>query len=165
MSPLVAGLLALQLGKSAGYDFQVYHYFNGHAFLTGRTTSDILPAGRQTFLNPVADGLLYALIENFPARFCGFVLGALHSLNFVVTAAIASRVLAFGRTGAVAFVPVLLAAAGFLGWENLNLLGSFHHDNIVSIFFLMSLLIVCRQAQATDSTSTTKFEWQAAAGA
>jgi hypothetical protein len=162
IAPLLTGLLALQLGKSAGYDFQVYHYFNGYAFLTGRMTPDILPAGRQTFLNPVADGFLYALIENFPARFCGFILGAVHGLNLIVAAAIASCVLSRADLGA--FIPGLLAAAGFLGWENLNLLGSFHHDNLVSIFFLVSLLIVCRQAQATDSTSTTKFEWQAAAG-
>src|SRR6185295_1208964 len=93
ISPLVGGLLALQLGKSAGYDFLVYHYFNGYAFWTGRITPDILPAGRQSFLNPVADSLLYALIENFPARFSGFVLGAIHSLNFVATAAVASCVL------------------------------------------------------------------------
>lgn len=165
MSPLVAGLLALQLGKSAGYDFRFYHYFNGYAFMTGRPTPDILPAGAHTFLNPVADGLLYGLIENFPARFSGFILGAIHSLNFVVAVIVASCVLAFPRTGAAAFVPVLLTVAGSLGVTSLDLLGSYHHDNIVSIFFLVSLLIVCRQAQTSGPAYAARMSWQAVAGA
>src|SRR5262245_60876504 len=114
ISPIVFGLASLQLGKSAGYDFQVYHYFNGFSFITDRTALDILPAGRQSFLNPVADGLYYVLIENVPARLAGFILAALHTANLILAAAIATCVLAMPRVGPFAFVPPALAAAGFL---------------------------------------------------
>jgi len=163
--PLFSGLLALQLGKSAGYDFLIYHYFNGYAFDTGRTTADILPAGSHTFLNPVADGFLYLLMENFSARTCGFILGTIQGFNFVATAAVASCVLGYPRVGYQAYIPIFAAAAGFLGWENLNILGSFHHDNIVSIFFLVSLLIVCHQAPIAAPPNPRAFLRLTAAGA
>jgi hypothetical protein len=60
---------------------------------------------------------------------------------------------------------VLLAAGGFLGVESLNLIGSYHHDNVVSIFFLLLLLIVCRQAQTPAPMYSVTLAWMIAAGA
>lgn len=163
--PIFTGLLSLQVGKSAGYDFLLYHYYNGYAFFTDRMNFDILPAGRGSHLNPAADVFVYTLIEHLPARLVGFILGAIHGLNFVLAAAIASCVLGPPRTAVGAVLPILLAAGGFLGAMSFGLIGSFHHDNLVSIFFLLSLLIVCRQAQIPAQTYGGKLAWQAAAGA
>ena len=80
--PVFSGLAALQLGKSAGFDFLSYHYYNGYAALTHRLNFDILPAGRQTFFAPAADTLLYELVSHLPARLVGFVLGAVSGVEF-----------------------------------------------------------------------------------
>src|SRR3954454_5856595 len=45
ISPLLAGLLSLHMGKSMAWDLLHYHYYNGYAFLTNRLNFDILPAG------------------------------------------------------------------------------------------------------------------------
>src|SRR5262249_40696162 len=92
------------------------------------------------------------------------ILAALHTANFILTAAIAAYILPLPRVGPLSFIPPLLAAAGFLGWNSLYLLGSYHHDNVVSIFFLISLLVMCRQAEAAPSTLGRTLAWQAAAG-
>jgi hypothetical protein len=143
LAPVLTGLASIQLGKSASFDFQVYHYYNAYAVLTGRMGFDIIPTGRQTFYNPAADVFLYGLIENLPARVAGFILGAIHGLNFILAAAIASRVLPRPQSLLSEFLPVLLAGTGFLGAVNFGLIGSFHHDNVVSLFFLLSLLVLC----------------------
>jgi hypothetical protein len=162
--PILSGLTALQLGKSAGFDFLFYHYYNGYAALSHRMNFDVLPAGRQTFFNPAADIFLYWLIQNLPARLVGFTLGAIHGLNFVLAAAIASRVLSPPRDLLSQLLPVLLAGAGFLGAFNFGLIGSFHHDNLVSIFFLSALLILCGPMQRPHAGVRQTRAWLIAAG-
>jgi len=162
--PVLTGLAAVQLGKSAGFDFLVYHYYNGFAALNGRLNFDILPAGRQTFFNPAADIFLYELTQNLPARLVGFILGVIHGLNFVLATAIASRVLPSAKDKFSEIIPALLAGAGFLGALNFGLLGSFHQDNLVSVFFLGSLLIYCGKLQKKALSDRQSLAWQALAG-
>jgi hypothetical protein len=162
--PVLTGLAAIQLGKSAGFDFLVYHYYNGYAALTDRLNFDVLPAGRQTFFNPVADVFLFELVQNLPARLTAFFLGAIHGLNFVLAAAIATRVLHFARNLFLSSLPALLAGTGFLGAVNFGLIGSFHHDNLVSLFFLAALLIYCGPVQRPSISECQRLVWQALAG-
>ena len=45
------------------WDFANYHYYNPWAFLNNRWMYDIIPAGVNTFFNPLPDIPLYLLIK------------------------------------------------------------------------------------------------------
>jgi len=151
ISPLLAGLLSLHMGKSMAWDLLHYHYYNGYAFLTDRLNFDILPAVFHTFLNPVLDVAFYAAVETLPPRAVGFALGVIHGINIILLFQCARLVLARwelarGVDGQQVsnLLPALLAVTGFGTAAAMGTLGSWHHDLIVSLFFLGALLVLLR---------------------
>jgi hypothetical protein len=148
ISPVLAGLLSLHMGKSMAWDLLHYHYYNGNAFLNGRLNFDILPAVFHTFLNPALDVAFYAAVEALPPRAVGFGLGAIHGVNIILLFLCARRMLA--HWGGVAgqapnLLPAFLAVAGFGSAAAMGTLGSWHHDLIASLFFLGALLVLLRR--------------------
>jgi hypothetical protein len=148
ISPVLAGLLSLHMGKSMAWDLLHYHYYNGYAFLNGRLNFDILPAVFHTFLNPALDVAFYAAVETLPPRAVGFGLGAIHGVNIILLFLCARRMLA--HWGGVAgqapnLLPAFLAVAGFGSAAAMGTLGSWHHDLIASLFFLGALLVLLRR--------------------
>ncbi len=74
---LISGIVSCHLGNAADWDFLAYHYYSGYAALTGRVGYDLMPAGIQSYLNPILDIIQYALINsfhNFP-KLVSFILG------------------------------------------------------------------------------------------
>lgn len=103
ISPVLAGLLSLHMGKSMAWDLLHYHYYNGYAFLNDRLGFDILPAVFHTFLNPVLDVAFYAAVEALPARVVGFGLGqSMASTSSCCSCAPAACWIAGAGTGAAA---------------------------------------------------------------
>jgi hypothetical protein len=148
ISPVLAGLLSLHMGKSMAWDLLHYHYYNGYAFLNGRLNFDILPAVFHTFLNPVLDVAFYMAVEALPPRGVGFGLGAIHGVNIILLFLCARRMLA--HWGGVAgqapnLLPAFLAVSGFGSAAAMGTLGSWHHDLIASLFFLGALLVLLRR--------------------
>src|SRR3954470_4254346 len=120
ISPLLAGLLSLHMGKSMAWDLLHYHYYNGYAFLTDRLNFDILPAVFHTFLNPVLDVAFYAAVETLPPRAVGFGLGAIHGVNIILLFHCARLALArwglgwgLDRSPVPNLLPAFLAVTGF----------------------------------------------------
>ena len=151
ISPVLAGLLSLHMGKSMAWDLLHYHYYNGYAFLNDRLNFDILPAVFHTFLNPVLDVAFYAAVEALPARAVGFGLGAIHGINIILLFLCSRHVLSYwGRSEGVAagqvpnLLPAFLAVSGFGSGAAMGTLGSWHHDLIASLFFLGALLILLK---------------------
>ena len=62
---LGAGAASLSLGKDANWDLRNYHFYDAHAFVTGRLGLDLAPAQAQTFHNPIADLPFYFLVRTF----------------------------------------------------------------------------------------------------
>ena len=153
ISPVLAGLVSLHMGKSMAWDLLHYHYYNGYAFLNGRLNFDILPAVFHTFLNPALDIAFYAAVETLPPRVVGFGLGAIHGVNIILLFLCARRILTqwggIGRGGigqaAPNLLPAFLAVTGFGSAAAMGTLGSWHHDLIASLFFLGALLILLRR--------------------
>jgi hypothetical protein len=149
ISPLLAGLLSLHMGKSMAWDLLHYHYYNGYAFLTDRLDFDILPAVFHTFLNPALDVVFYAAVETLPPRAVGFALGAIHGINIILLFQCARLVLTrSGVDGAGPvpnLLPAFLAVTGFGTAAAMGTLGSWHHDLIASLFFLGALLVLLRR--------------------
>ena len=151
ISPVLAGLLSLHMGKSMAWDLLHYHYYNGYAFLNDRLNFDILPAVFHTFLNPALDVAFYAAVETLPPRAVGFGLGAIHGVNIILLFLCARRVLTrWGGRWADRSAGAQ-PAAGVSGGNRVRFrrrhgnLGSWHHDLIASLFFLGALLVLLRR--------------------
>src|SRR3954451_21555115 len=147
ISPVLAGLLSLHMGKSMAWDLLHYHYYNGYAFLNDRLNFDILPAVFHTFLNPALDVAFYAAVETLPPRAVGFGLGAIHGINIILLFLCARLALTRREAGgqsAPNLLPAFLAVTGVGSAAAMGTLGSWHHDLIVSLFFLGALLVLLR---------------------
>lgn len=63
---IVVGMVSCILTKfENNWDFMNYHYYNPWALLNGRMNYDIVPAGVNTFFNPILDFIPYGLIQLF----------------------------------------------------------------------------------------------------
>ncbi len=62
---LISGLTNCILGPDGNWDFYAYHYYNGYAALHGRVGYDIMPAGIQSYFNPLLDIINYLIINTF----------------------------------------------------------------------------------------------------
>ena len=147
ISPVLAGLLSLHMGKSMAWDLLHYHYYNGYAFLNDRLNFDILPAVFHTFLNPALDVAFYEAVEMLPPRAVGFGLGVIHGANIILLFLCARRCSTVGRVSQQVpdLLPAFLAVSGFGSAAAMGTLGSWHHDLIASLFFLGALLILLRR--------------------
>ncbi len=139
--PLAFGVWSLALGQDANWDLQNYHWYNPYAFLHWRFGQDIAPANIQSYESPLFDIPWYLLAQIAPARVVGFVIGAVHSANFLLVYAISFRLLPIASVVAREFSAIALAIVGILGVVTINLIGTTFNDLIVSIGVLGSLLL------------------------
>ncbi len=142
--PLGFGLLSLALGQDANWDLLNYHRYNPYALLGGRIGVDLAPGQWQSYFNPTLDLFYHGLNSALPAPLTGFIMGALHGLNFVLVLAIAHILLGPGTTR----VPLLLALAGCLGPGFLSQIGNSMGDNMTSLFVLAALWRVLARWEA-----------------
>jgi len=138
----LSGLLAVCLGMDRFWDFRNYHLYAPYAFLHERLLFDVAPGQRQGYLDPVPNFLPYVLLfsslNNFP-RLVVFLLGAIHGLNAVLLARIASQVLNFASSRVRIALTMAALTIGFSGAQVIGILGTTMTDLIVSIFALWSL--------------------------
>jgi hypothetical protein len=142
--PLLFGLVSMALGQDSNWDWRNYHLYNGYAVLNGRIGFDLAPAAFQSYFNPALDVFYRLLFGALPPRAAGFVMGALHGLNFIVLAALARCLLGAGQQR----LALLLAGAGMLGSGFLSTLGNSMGDNLTAVPLLGGLYLVLRRWQA-----------------
>lgn len=144
LGPLFFGVLSILLGQDNNWDLRNYHYYNPYAFLHGRIGFDYAPAQIQSFLNPVADLLFYFLVTHLKPMWVGFVMGALHGLNFGLIFAIAYALLSALSIRLRLGLAFLCAAVGMYAPVTIAELGATQNDLFTSLFVLSSTLIVVR---------------------
>ena len=140
--PVVFGLYSVWLGADANWDLTNYHLYNPFAWLHGRLLTDLAPAGLQSYFNPLLDVPYYWMSRHFPARLVGFLMGALHGLNFVLLLAIAQHALTRLPEEDARRAPLLLAVAGALSASLLTGLGNTMGDDTTALFSLAGLLVI-----------------------
>ncbi|MRW92613.1 DUF2029 domain-containing protein [Duganella sp. FT80W] len=138
--PVLFGVLSLVYGQDDNWDLRNYHYYNPYALLNGKVGYDLAPAQWQSYFNPTLDLLYYGLLTTLPAQLTGFIMGALHGLNFVLVLALARRLLPAGAHRAA----LLLALAGMVAPGFLSELGNSMGDNLTSLCVLGALWLVLR---------------------
>ena len=144
LAPLVTGLIALLLGQDSNSDLLNYHFYNPYALLNGRIGTDLAAAQFQSYFNPLLDVPYYAMVTHWPAMAAGFVMGAVHGLNFVLLLCIVRLVLETSDKGNSA-TAILLSLAGCLGPAFLSELGNTMGDNTTAVFVLSALALVIWQ--------------------
>ncbi len=151
---LGCGLLAIYFGKELNWDLANYHYYNPISFLQSRWNIDYWPSTLiHVHFTPTLDFLTYFLIHYFPPITTVFLLGAIHGINFWLIYAIA-----YALTDKRILLSLLLAALGLYGPTALPGIGSFQHDNLVSLFVLSFILcqITLWKAYAQDKLFSRK---------
>jgi hypothetical protein len=147
---LVFGYLAVRRGKDMNWDLMAYHYYQGHALLHSRLDYDYTPVGCQGFFNPVFDVPFFCLVRWLPPRAVGFLLGAVHGLNFCLLLGVALTALGGGispgRRGA-ALLALVCAAVGMDGPMVVSELGTTFNDLLASLFVLGALLLLLRRCR------------------
>jgi hypothetical protein len=149
--PLLFGLISVLLRQDDNWDLRNYHLYNPFAWLNGKIDFDLAPAQMQSYFNPTLDLLYYGLIRALPGPVTGFIMGALHGLNFILLVLIGRALLpqepGHGR-------PVLLLAlAGMFGAGFVAQIGSTMGDNLTALFILGALLVLLRRpAPASAAT-------------
>jgi hypothetical protein len=97
-------------GEDANWDWQNYHEYNVWAVLHGRYAIDVLPAGFQSYFNPVVYLPVYTLRHLLPPPFGMAIMGAIHALNLALIV-VFSRVLLREQASTVAVAAAVLIAA------------------------------------------------------
>ncbi|MCI0694200.1 hypothetical protein L0337_19605 [candidate division KSB1 bacterium] len=157
---LFFGLLSVYFGKDNNWDLRNYHYYNAFAFLHNRPGFDYLPSQLQTFLNPILDLPSYYLIQNTHPILAGFILGGIHGINywiiFVLSLLLSNYTLARAPTIVKLLFALSSAGVGVYGSGFLPRLGTTTNDNLVSIFVLLSLLLIIKSAITGGATCGRK---------
>jgi hypothetical protein len=142
ISLLFFGLLSIYFGQDANWDLQNYHYYNPFAFINGRLGFDYQPAQVQTYFNPLIDIPFYLLVNSLPPIVVGFLLGALQGLNFYQLFRIGKYIFEFKNNLIIIMCSLICAIVGVYGSIFVSEIGTTLNDSIVSLFGLLSLLIL-----------------------
>jgi len=132
-------------GEDANWDWQNYHEYNAWALLTGRYAVDVVPAGLQTYFNPVIYLPAWVLRHALPPPFGALILGAVQGLNLALVYALTRALL-----GPAARLPALAAAVviGATGAQTLSEVGTSLADILTALPVLAGLLLLLRGGQA-----------------
>jgi len=110
---MAAGMLyTLLMGEDVNWDWQNYHEYDAWAALRDRYDIDVVPAGFQTYFNPLVYVLVYTLRHVLPAPVAGLIMGALHGLNFALIYALTRIASADGTRFWPIAAAILIAAVG-----------------------------------------------------
>ncbi len=150
---LLGGIFSIFFGQDNNWDMRNYHIYNAYSFLFDRSHLDILPAQFQSFFNPLPDLFLLFLIVNFQPMVVGFIMGAIHGINYFLIFKIAHIALSDNpdhqlsyKQYSVSITPsrmaLLLSLTAFTAPVSFSLLGTCYHDNLVSIPLLFSLWLI-----------------------
>lgn len=152
---LVCGIISILLGKELDYDLAHYHFYNPYAFLHHRTDFDFWPSSFvHQFINPTIDFFTYFLITNCTPLMTGFILGAIHGINFWLLLIIANLFLPHR----IAFIIALL---GMYSPSVLSGIGSFRNDNLISIFILLSVAFYLKGLLSQQTLYTNQIKMNA----
>jgi hypothetical protein len=155
VAPIAFGIWSLWLGQDANWDLQNYHWYNAYALLHWRFDQDIAPASIQSYQSPLFDVPWYLLAQIAPARVVGFVIGVIHSANFLLIYAISLRTLPVINKIEREITAIVLSVIGFLSVVTVNLIGTTFNDLIVSAGELWSLLLAINVLTRGEEKSHT----------
>jgi hypothetical protein len=100
------------VGEDVNWDWMNYHEYNVWAVLNDRYGIDAMPAGFQTYFNPVVYFPIYYLRHLMPLPYGMMIMGAVHGLNLLLIYFLARVLLREMATASAIVAAVLIAAVG-----------------------------------------------------
>lgn len=158
-----SALYAVWLGKSSGWDFRNYHWYDAYAFLNGRLGYDLAVAHHATYYNPLLDVPFFVLATAGTSWFAILVLGAVQGLNIVPLYLMARSALVQPIPLPGKAAPAVLALLCATGSTAVSMVGKTTYDNVASVLVLSGLaaIVIHRDALAREERGF----WPAALGA
>ena len=80
---LAGAAYAYAVGDDTNWDWRNYHAYNVWATINNRYDTDVIPAGFQTYFNPLIYYPIYLLRQLLSPLWAGLIAGAVHGLNLV----------------------------------------------------------------------------------
>jgi hypothetical protein len=165
LSVIASALLSLAIGQDISWDVLNYHFYDGFAILHKPLNFDFAPAQVQSFFNPLAHILSYALLAHLPSRLVAALLGGIQGLNLYLIFRI-SQALFRNWSSPLRFLLSLgnaIAACG--GVAFIMELGTTFGDNLSSILVLTALLLIIRFLQLESIEGVARRSYLYLAGA
>jgi hypothetical protein len=146
---------AVYAGQDRNWDQRNYHIYVVHAWLTGRTFTDLEPAQIQSWLPPTPHLLQVLLVQHTPPVVAGALMGAIAGVNGFLLWLLVRRLQANDSSRIACWCAGLVVILGLSGSIFLSFLGTTFAEYICSPFVLMGL--VCLTSDGRTEVSNRRF--------
>jgi len=136
---LAGAAYAYAAGDDVNWDWRNYHAYNVWATINDRQDIDVVPAGFQTYFNPLIYYPIYILHQLMSPLWAGLIAGAVHGLNLVAIYSLTRALLGSAANGACLAASCLLAAFGPI---TLSEVGTSFADILLSLPTIAALILV-----------------------
>lgn len=137
------------LGQDANWDLLNYHLYNPFALLTGRLRVDLIPAGFQTFFNPLLDVPYYLLSRKVGPRELAAIQGIYYGIAIFLVFAINFIVLGWRTPGACSLA-VMASLIGLTGSALISQVGTTFNEVQVAALILAGVLVIVRRLSVPE---------------
>ncbi len=138
---ITACLLSLSNGADRGFDARNYHIYNPYAFLNNRFNIDIMPAGLQSYFNPLIDIPYFLIIKYFNhALFVNFISGTSYGIFLFLIYKLSDFIFKDSKNKNV-FVLLSVILGGITDFMATNN-GSLSNDIFIADIILLSILLI-----------------------
>jgi hypothetical protein len=135
---LAGAVYAYAVGDDTNWDWRNYHAYNVWATINHRYDIDVIPAGFQTYFNPLIYYPIYILHRLLSPLWTGLIAGAVHGLNLVAIYSVTRALLGNAVNAACLAASVLLAAFGPI---TLSEVGTSYADIVLSLPIIAALIL------------------------
>jgi hypothetical protein len=146
--------IAVRLGTDGTPDFKLYHYYNGYAALSDRSSRDLVPAQLQTFRFPWLDTAYYLLFRGLNSH--PTLLNIILSLPYAVAAwmvFLIGNMIVPGDWPWRRTTAGIAAVYGATGAGSLPTLATTMSDVVPGVFMLVALWISLKSEQRKNKTN------------
>lgn len=148
---IFAGDLSIYLGMDRNWDVLNYHIYNPFAFFNNRYAVDIMPAGIQSYFNPLLDIPYYLCINylnNYPVAVT-FLMGFSYALLLFMIYKISDFIFQHNEKRHFYSVISVIVASGLT--ETVKLVGGLSHDLFIGDLALISIYLLLKSLDKKDS--------------
>jgi Glycosyltransferase family 87 len=141
---LAGALYAYAVGDDVNWDWRNYHAYDVWATINHRHDIDVVPAGFQTYFNPLIYYPIYLLRQSMSPLWTGLITGAVHGLNLVAIYSLTRALLGSAANAACLAASCLLAAFGPM---TLSEVGTSFADIVLSLPIIAALILITSSDQ------------------
>ena len=141
---LAGAAYAYAVGDDVNWDWRNYHAYDVWATINHRHNVDVIPAGFQTYFNPLIYYPVYLLRQLTSPLSTGLIAGAVHGLNLVAIYSLTRALLGSAANAACLAASCLLAAFGPM---TLSEVGTSFADIVLSLPTIAALIYITSSDQ------------------